>query len=355
LTVGGTVEAPAKPARRRSLFRRAAPLVLGVAFVGFTFGYVLPKIADYGAVWDAIRSLSWQEIMLLVVLTVLNILTFAPPFMAALPGLRFFPALTVTLGSNASTYVLPGAGAVGMGFAYAMLRARGFDAAGVALAVTLTGIWNQFFLFAAPAFALGLLTLEGTRQHGLLLFAGIIGFVVFLCGVGVFAAALASTSLARWVGDRAARFASWVLRVVRRKPVAWAGQALVTFRLRALGLLRRRWWQLTLATLAGQGTVFFVLLGCLRSLGVSAAEVNASEALGAWSVARLIASLPFTPPGGLGVVELSMTGLLIGFGGHASEVTAAVLLYRFLTVVPTLGLGTIAVLGWKRHPAVPAG
>jgi uncharacterized membrane protein YbhN (UPF0104 family) len=176
--------------------------------------------------------------------------------------------------------------------------------------------------------------------------------VIVILGAGAFAAALSSTHLAHWVGDRAARVASWALRLVRRGPVGWDGDALSRFRDQAVALLGRRWLGLTLATIAGQGTTFLLLLASLRSLGVSNETVNWIEVFGAWSVSRLIGSLPFMPPGGIGVVELGLTGLLIGFGGGSAKVAAAVLLYRFLTIVPTLVVGTVAGLTWKRHRPV---
>ena len=94
--------------------------------------------------------------------------------------------------------------------------------------------------------------------------------------------------------------------------------------------------------------MFLVLYTCLRVLDVSAAEVTGIEAFAAWSLIRLLGSLPLTP-GGLGVVELGLTGLLVGFGGKKAEVVAAVLVYRFLTMVPTLVLGLLAAATWKRH------
>ena len=66
------------------------------------------------------------------------------------------------------------------------------------------------------------------------------------------------------------------------------------------------------------------------------------------SLVRLLGYIPLTP-GGLGVIELGLTGLLVGFGGKQDEVVAAVLLYRFLTVVPTLILGLVSAATWKRH------
>jgi uncharacterized protein (TIRG00374 family) len=93
--------------------------------------------------------------------------------------------------------------------------------------------------------------------------------------------------------------------------------------------------------------VFGVLLVSLRVLDVPASEVSLIEAFAAWSVMRVIGSLPITP-GGLGVVELGLTSLLVGFGGGQAQVVAAVLVYRVLTIVPTLVLGLLAAATWKR-------
>jgi uncharacterized membrane protein YbhN (UPF0104 family) len=67
----------------------------------------------------------------------------------------------------------------------------------------------------------------------------------------------------------------------------------------------------------------------------------------------LLVSVPITP-GGLGVVELGLTGALVGFGGSNVRVVAAVLTYRFLTVVPSLLLGLAAAFTFRRGRADPA-
>ena len=86
---------------------------------------------------------------------------------------------------------------------------------------------------------------------------------------------------------------------------------------------------------------FLVLMVSLRALGVPSEQVTIVQAFAAWSLARLLGSIPITP-GGIGVVELSLTGTLIGFGGNNAGVVAAVLVYRFMTMVPTLVLGLVA-------------
>jgi uncharacterized protein (TIRG00374 family) len=142
-----------------------------------------------------------------------------------------------------------------------------------------------------------------------------------------------------------------LLRIVRRGPAGWSGESLVRFRGSAIGLLRRRWPILTLATLAGQLSVFLVLLASLRALGVDSGEVSLVEAFAAWSLARVLGSIPITP-GGLGIVELGLTTALAGFGGNNAGVVAAVLVYRFLTIVPTLVLGGVAAATWRRQGQV---
>ncbi|MGH3143595.1 MAG: lysylphosphatidylglycerol synthase domain-containing protein, partial [Gaiellales bacterium] len=129
------------------------------------------------------------------------------------------------------------------------------------------------------------------------------------------------------------------------------GESFERFRRDSLQLLRRRWHVLTLATYAGTLTVFLVLLVSLRALEVPGSEVSTVEAFAAWSLARLLGSVPITP-GGIGVVELGLTGALLGFGGNNAGVVAAVLVYRFLTMVPTLVLGLLAATTLRRRPQV---
>ena len=318
----------------------------GIAVVAATFVFVLPRIANYGEVWSVVKQLSWLQIAALVAATLLNLVTFAPPWMVALPGLGFRRAFVLTQASTASTYIAPGGAAVGVGLAYAILRGWGFGGGAVGLATALTGIWNQLALLGFPAVALALLTLQ-REQNALLQTVALIGLAVFVVAIAGFTGALGTAKLAQFVGREAVRLANWGLRIFRRRPVAWTADSFVRFRDRAVRLLRHRWFALTLATLAGQLSVFVLFFVSLRVLGVSASEVGAVEAFAAWSLTRLLGSLPITP-GGLGVVEVGLTTALVGFGGPNAEVVAAVLVYRFLNIVPTLVLGLIAGATWRR-------
>jgi hypothetical protein len=69
---------------------------------------------------------------------VVNVVTFAPPWMVALPGFRFLDALKPMQASTAITLVVPGGAALGMAASYPMLRSLRFDGAAVGCAVALT-------------------------------------------------------------------------------------------------------------------------------------------------------------------------------------------------------------------------
>jgi uncharacterized protein (TIRG00374 family) len=330
--------------------RRLLGAGLGVAVAAVTFVYVLPKVANYGAVWHSLQNLSWWGIPALLGAEVVNLVTYAPPWMAVLPGITFRQSFVVTQASTASTYIAPGGAAPGIAVSFAMLRGWGFQGRSVTLAVTLISVWNQLVILGFPTLALGLLGLEHESSPALASVA-VIGAVAFVAIVGLFALAFSSESLARRIGDVASRVVSRVFCLIRHRPVSWTGANLARFRNDALGLLGRRWHFLTGATLAGHLTVFLVMLVSLRVFGVSSDEVSFVEAFAAWSLGRVLGSLPITP-GGIGVVELGLTGILVGFGGHNAEVVAAVLVYRFLTIVPTILLGLAAAALWRRvHPS----
>jgi uncharacterized protein (TIRG00374 family) len=76
----------------------------------------------------------------------------------------------------------------------------------------------------------------------------------------------------------------------------------------------------------------------------------------AYGAGQLAAILPITP-GGLGVVEGSLTVALVAFGGGQASTVAAVLLYRLISFWLVLPVGwtcwgTLALVGRHRQPAL---
>lgn len=327
----------------KRLLGGAATLAIVVA----VFVFFLPRIADYRDVLDVLRDLDWQDWLLLAGAVVINLATFPPPWMAALPGLGFRQAMAMTQVSTALSILSPAGAAVGMAGSFSMLRSWGFDRASVGLAVAIAGAWNQLVSLAFPVVALVLLTASGERHPGLTT-AALIGATVLAVVIAGFALGLWKERWARKFGDLAARYSSRALRAVRRGPARWGGESFVRFRSQALDLLRRRWHVITIATLLGHLTVFALLVVCLRTIGVTGSEISLVEAFAAWALVRILGALPLTPAG-VGIVEIGLTGALVAFGAPNAEAVTATLLYRALTVLPTLALGLAAAATWRSH------
>jgi putative heme transporter len=247
--------------------------------------------------------------------------------------------------------VVPGGAAVNVATQYGMLRNWGFEGRPVVLAVSATTLWSQFATFVFPVVAIALLSLDGGQDVMLrtVALAGLV-LVAILAG-GVFAV-LWSPQMAKEIGEKTARIATRLNAIIHKGPVQWNRNDVVRIRSDALDLLRHRWAALTTATLANQLTVFLVLVLSLRALQITRSEVDVVEAFAAWSLVRALGSIPITP-GGLGIVEVALSGALVGFGAGHAQAVAATLVYRFLTVVPSivLGLASVATYNVKNPKA----
>jgi putative heme transporter len=330
---------------KKPLWKRLIRPVLSLIVVVATFAFVLPSVANYRQVWNTVASLSIAWIVLLVLLDAVNIATYGPPWVVALPGLRYFAAEQLTLTSTAVSNVMPAGGALSFGVQYEMLRTWGFPVASIARALVITGLWSQLTNLSLPIIAIFLLTLKGGRNALLETAAKIGAFVLVIALVALFLA-LRSEAGARWVGRKVDAVANLVRRLFRRTPHTGMDERLVKFRAESLDLLKRRWHIMTLVAYVGALSVYVVLIACLRACGVGPDEVSFTEALAAWSLVNLLTAIPLAP-GGLGIVELGLTGALTSFGGHQTGVVAAVLLYRCLTWLVPIALGGIAALTWQ--------
>lgn len=90
-----------------------------------------------------------------------------------------------------------------------------------------------------------------------------------------------------------------------------------------------------------------MLLLALRHVGVSEDQLGWVEVLAVFAFARLVTAIPLSP-GGLGIVEVALTGLAAA-GGARAPVAAAVLIFRALTYVLPIPLGLAAYVFWRRN------
>jgi putative heme transporter len=331
--------------KKHSPVRRIVSALISLVIVGAIFLYAIPRFADYSAVWATVTTLTPIEFTSLLLATVFNLFTYWLANMAALPGLRLGKAAVVTQTTTSVANTIPAGGAVAVGLTYSILSSWGFDAQAITLYIGVTGVWNVLMKLALPVVSLALLAITGQAAPALVV-AALIGFAVLIVVVTLFALALWRKEFARRIGDGIGRFVSWFLKPFHKGPVTtWGGRA-VAFRKRTIVLVERRWLWITLTTVLSQLALWFVLLLCLRHVGISEQEVSTLQTLAVFAFGRLLAAVPITP-GGVGFVELGYIGGLTAAGGNEAQVVAAVLMFRVLTYGIQIPLGGFTYVIWR--------
>ena len=320
---------------------------LSLGVVALIFGFLFPKVADYGEVWKTIKAMTGLEVGVLVLVAVWNLASYWPVLTAVQPGLRLSEAAVSSLSSTAVSNTLPGGAALGVGVTLTMQRSWGIPVSETALAAVVAGVWNNFMKLGLPIVALALLAVSGEAGPGLVV-ASLVGLLILVAAITAFAALLRGPAMAARVGTTAAGGANVVRRLLRLEPVTGWDVRAQEFRAEVVGLLTERSGRITVATLLSHFSLFLVLLVALRQVGVSEDEVAWTSVLAAFAFVRLLSAIPLTP-GGLGVVELGLTAAL-GAGlpdSTKNQIAAAVLVYRGLTWFVPIPLG-IACWGFWR-------
>lgn len=327
-------------------------LAVGVV-VGVFFG-VLPRLADASAAGHQAGSMGGVDIVTLGALAIVSVIASGFVLTAVMPGLSLAQAVVVHQASTAVANTMPAGGALGVGVSYRMYGSWGHSRSAITLNVLLTGIGNIACKLTLPIVALVLLASYGDASAGLI-GAALVGLLVLAVVVLLAATGLASERVARTIGRTvglmSAKVRTWLRRPLRGDP----GVVAMRFRRQAIGLLRRRGGRLTVGMLTYHATQFALMLVALRAVGVTAGQVSWVQALAAYSAATLLTALPVTP-GGIGVMELGLAGALIAAGGAHTQVVAAVLVYRTVSLLLPLPVGAISYVvwrcksGWRRAP-----
>ena len=338
---------PRRP-RLRKILRTAGSIVLVAAI----FGFAVPHFASYRSVWASMHAMTWPQALLVGVAAAASMASTWVMICSVLPSIRLREAAVVNLGSNAVANTLPAGGALAMGVSWAMLSSWGVSTAQYVLYTLVSGIWNVFARLGLPVLALLVLATAARPGAGLIAAAavGLLLLAALAAGLGLL---VRSEAFAFRAGRALQYGAVTACRLARRKASFDIPGSLLGFRRQAGALIGARGWRITIATAAANLTLWLVLLACLRGVGLSQAQVSWQTCLAAYAFVRLLTVLPITP-GGLGITELGLIGILAAGAGHqaTAQVTAAVLLYRAVTYLPPIPLGAIACLAWRYAPAL---
>jgi len=324
-----------------------ASTVVTVAVLVVVFAGIFPKVADYSQAWSSIQRMPSAYVVALVVATVVNLAVYVWPLQAALPGLRYGPGFVVRQTSFAISNAVPAGGAIGLGLQYGMLNSYGFGAGAAASAIAIVSVFNVFATLVMPVVGVLALLASGVAEGTYVLLAAV-GVLAIGVAVVAFTMVLRSERGARTVGHWADRLAGPLTRRLRHGRTVDLTGKILDFRSGVVDVMQTRWLQVTLSTLLLQLTSWAVLILALRGLeaGTGTVTVTWTEALAAFSFARVASFIPITP-GGLGTVDAALASLLTGYGATSSQALAADLVWRAATYVPQVLLGVLTFLWWR--------
>ncbi|MGH9065005.1 MAG: lysylphosphatidylglycerol synthase transmembrane domain-containing protein [Acidimicrobiales bacterium] len=318
-----------RPTWRRALL--VARFVVGLGLAALALEAVLGQRGELNDAADYLAGLRWQWAVVAAAAELAAVVAFAGLQGRLLRsggvrvGLR--PLTGITLAGNAINNSLPGGPAFASIFAFRQFRRRGADDALAGWTIVATTVLAALALALLAALGVGL---AGGRGNAF----GLIGTVV-----GVLALAAAVTVLLR--RPQVLRAPAVAAVTLSRRVTGWPGTE--PEELVAQGLAR------ILAVSPGRADLARALAWALGNWVFDCAcLVAAFLALGApvpwralllaYGAGQLAANLPITP-GGLGVVEGSLTIALVAFGGARPSTVAAVLLYRIVSFWAALPVG----------------
>jgi uncharacterized protein (TIRG00374 family) len=322
-----------------TVLKRAIVVLIG----GVGIYYVLPSVTQVIASWPRLSSLNPIWFAVAVAAECGSFLcTFALQRLA-LRTRGWFTVVTAQLSGNAVSKIIPAGAAAGAAVQFRMLATGGIDvdvAVGGLTASSLLGVGG---LLALPIFALPAILFGSPVRSGLVhaAFIGIGGFVLF---AGFGAVILVSDRPLVLAGRLAERVHN---RIFRHRPaLSGLDTRLLRQRDAVRTVLGRKWPQAVVLT---AGKLFLDYLCLLASLRATGSHPRPSLVLLAYAVAGIVALIPITP-GGLGIVEASLSGLLILAGVNASDAFLATLAYRLASYWLPLVAGPIAYLAfWRRY------
>ena len=333
----------------RARVRRVWPVakfIIGLGLAALAFYQLIGHKTELSEATVALGHLRWAWVVLGVVAEGGSFLMFAllQRMMLRAGGVNMAigPMAAITMAANAITNSIPAGSAIAPVYTFGQFRRRGADQAVAGWSVTAAFVAESITLAVVAALGATVAGAEGRSLDligvivAVLILAVVMGVLFVQKGALVRAASAVLHRCQRLTGrprgERAVHIEEIIhqLTVVRLSPGQIAG-ALV------LGLAN---WLLDCGCLA----ISFLAVG---------AGVPWKGLLLAYGTGQLAANLPITP-GGLGVVEGSITIALVAYGGAAPSTVVAVLLYRVLSFWLPLpvGWGAWAWLAWigRRRP-----
>lgn len=345
---GQPLEDSAIPQRTsQPLWKRLLRIGVTLLVLILVFGFVIPKLADYGAVADHIGDIEPFQWLLLAIFAGWFLVAYVFVFLSTLPGLRFREGFVVQTTATAINNSLPAGGAIALPVTYSQFLSWGFTPEAVTAALLTAGVWDQLARLALPVLGVAAIAITGDALWWMWLVS--LGGIVIVGGaIWLVSLVLRSETAAARFGEWLGGIVNWGLGKVHRDPIDMV-TATLKFRDSVRHVAQNRWKWVTAATIANHASMAALFAVSLRAVGVSSDDVSLPWLLLGFSLGRLLVMIPVSP-GGLGLVDLGFIGLIsLGWGAGADHdlISAGVLLYRALSFLPPILIGLGSWLFWR--------
>jgi len=326
----------------RSSAAKIVGRVLAIGITGLALYVVLPSLTRVIAEWPQLSKLSpvWLIGSLLA-----ESASFTCTYSLQRLVLRTKKWLAVVaagLAGNAVSNVLPAGDAAGAAVQYRMLATAGIDTDNAVEGMTAASLLGVGGLLALPVFTLPAILGGAPVSPGLVHTAllGLAGFGLYVAGGVVVMTTDRPLALLGRIGQRV-----WNSLPGHRTKITGLDRRLLHQRDDVRSTLGRDWpWAVAL-TAGRLGFDYGCLLCALRATG---SDPRPSLVLLAYAAAGILALVPITP-GGLGVVEASLSGLLVLAGVPGGAAFVATLAYRLACYWLPLLAGLVAYVLFRRR------
>ncbi len=314
-----------------SVLKKAVP----IAVTGVALYLVFPSLTEVFASWPRLKTLDPIWFVVAIVAQGCHFVCTWALQRIALRTKEWFPVATGQLAGNAVTLIVPGGAAVGAAVHFRILSRAGMDTDSTVGGLATFSLLGVAAILVLPILALPAMFFGQTVNRSLVEIAliGTVAFVVF-CGVG--ALLLSVDAPLRWVGGVAQTLIDKLRR--RKSKVTGLASRMITERNQVRGVLGRQWKEAVALSAARLVFDWATLFAAVRATG---AHPRASLVLLAYAITGIIGMIPITP-GGLGVVEASLTGFLVLAGMSSGDALLATLTYRLCSYWIPLAIGPVA-------------
>lgn len=323
--------------------------IIGLIFIVLIFWKVIPQVtgSGYQAAFAELADMTPLALIIIGATVLLYLVAYGFPFMAATPGLKYWPSQQVNQAAFAISNGVPAGGAFGLAVQYAMLASYRIPGSAATAAITAVGLWSIFVSLGLPILGVAALTIEGgNSSYNWVAPLGLAVLVVIIVG---FVLIMRSPKLAVAVGKLGNKLINPLRKHVAKLKDLDLVAPISKFRADMYDVLRKRWLFLTIAQLAVILTQFAIFYASLRGVeGWDAAGTSPLAAFAAFATSQIMLMVPITP-GGLGTTDALMIALLQSMGVSGSVAQAADVVWRMASYLPQIIIGIIALLLWFRR------